>query len=86
MLSIFLNESISTMARSALMRVPIPWNKDAATSRAFASNHHFNALVPLTIDTFAHEALIFDQHQVTAIHVLDAKEQRIARVVSSAPA
>ena len=76
----------STQGCTEPQRVHIPWNKDAATSKALASNHHFNALVPLTIDTFAHEALIFDQHQVTAIHVLDAKEQRIARVVSSAPA
>lgn len=73
MLSIFLNESISTMAGSALMRVPIPWSKDAATSQALTTNHHFNALIPLTIDALANEALIFDQHQVTAIHVLDAK-------------
>lgn len=76
----------STQGCTEPQRVHIPWNKDAATSRALASNHHFNALVPLTIETFAHEALIFDQHQVTAIHVLDDKEQRFARVVSSAPA
>ena len=76
----------STQGCTEPQRVHIPWNKDAATSRALASNHHFNALVPLTIETFAHEALIFDQHQVTAVHVLDDKEQRFARVVSSAPA
>ena len=39
-------------------RFPIPWSKDAATSRALASNNHFNALIPLTIDAFANEALI----------------------------
>lgn len=76
----------STQGCTEAARYPIPWSNDAATSRALASNYHFNALVPLTIDTFANEALIFDQHQVTAIHVLDAKEHRIARVASSAPA
>lgn len=76
----------STQGCTEPQRFPIPWSKDAATSRALASNNHFNALIPLTIDAFANEALIFDQQQVTAIQVLDANEQCLARFSSSAPA
>lgn len=39
-------------------------------------------LVPLTVATFANEALIFDRHQVTAATVLDLQHQPVARVAS----
>lgn len=76
----------STQGCTEAQRVPIPWDNSQETVQALATNHHFNALVPLTIDTFLNEALIFDQHQVSAINVLDAQKQRIARVASSSPA
>lgn len=43
-------------------------------------------LVPLCVDTFANEALIFDEHQVSAATVLDLQKQPVARVASTSPA
>lgn len=42
-------------------------------------------LVPLTVETFSHEALIFDAHQVHAATVLTPSGNPVARVESSAP-
>lgn len=50
---------------------PVPLNADG--------------LVPLTVDTFSHEALIFDNHQVSAATVLTPLGQPVARVESTAP-
>ena len=50
---------------------PVPLNADG--------------LVPLTVDTFSHEALIFDNHQVSAASVLTPSGQPVARVESTAP-
>lgn len=50
---------------------PVPLNADG--------------LVPLTVDTFSHEALIFDNHQVSAATVLTSSGQPVARVESTAP-
>lgn len=50
---------------------PVPLNADG--------------LVPLTVDTFSHEALIFDNHQVSAATVLTPSGQPVARVESTAP-
>lgn len=50
---------------------PVPLNADG--------------LVPLTVDTFSHEALIFDDHQVSAATVLTPSGQPVARVESTAP-
>ncbi len=44
-----------------------------------------DGLVPLTVDTFSHEALIFDNHQVSAATVLTPSGQPVARVESTAP-
>ena len=44
-----------------------------------------DGLVPLSVETFSHEALIFDEHQVSAVRVLNRNKQAIARVESSAP-
>lgn len=50
---------------------PVPLNADG--------------LVPLTVDTFSYEALIFDNHQVSAATVLTPSGQPVARVESTAP-
>lgn len=42
-------------------------------------------LVPVCKDTFAHEALIFDGHQLSAATLLDKSRRPVARVESSAP-
>ena len=55
------------------------------TLAALAFHQTGNALVPIGVDTFAHEALIFDARQVEAVEVLDRKRRRYARVASSAP-
>ena len=52
-------------------RVPVPLTEDG--------------LVPLTVETFANEALIFDDHQISAATVLDLNRQPVARVESTAP-
>lgn len=67
-------------------RVPIPWNDDMETSTALARHQPANALVPVCVKTFAHEALIFDDRQVSAVQVLDLQKRLVARVSSSAPA
>lgn len=51
-------------------RHPVPFDADG--------------LVPICVDTFAHEALIFDNHEVTAAMVLDREKQPVARVASDA--
>ena len=66
-------------------RVPIPWSKNLQTLAALAFHQMGNALVPIGVDTFANEALIFDARQVEAVEVLDRKRRRYARVASSAP-
>lgn len=43
-------------------------------------------LVDLSVATFSHEALIFDEHQVNAATVLDLNHKPVARVESTAPA
>lgn len=43
-----------------------------------------DGLVPLCVDTFSNEALIFDE-QVTAVTVLDIHKAPVARISSSAP-
>ena len=47
----------------------------------------FNAegLINLEVETFAHEALIFDNHQVKAATILDLNHQPVARVESTSP-
>ena len=52
-------------------RFPIPLNEDG--------------LVPICVDTFANEALIFDGHQLTAATLLRKDKSPIARVESTAP-
>ena len=44
-----------------------------------------DGLVPLSVATFAHEALIFDRQQIHAATLLDRDRHRVARVESSAP-
>ncbi len=44
--------------------------------------HTADGLVPLTVETFAHEALIFPDHQVTGVTVLDRERRPVARVTS----
>lgn len=67
-------------------RFAIPWSKNLQTLAAFAFHQPSNALVPIAVETFAHEALIFDENRVEAVQVLDRHRRRIARVASSAPA
>ena len=66
-------------------RVPIPWNDDVETSNALARHQPANALVPISVATFANEALIFDHRQLSAVEVLNLRKQRVARFASSAP-
>lgn len=42
-------------------------------------------LIPITTDTFAHEALIFDRDQVNGFRVLDAQKRKLAVVRSDSP-
>ena len=42
-------------------------------------------LIPICVDTFSNEALIFDEGQVKAATVLDKHAQPVARVESSSP-
>lgn len=44
-----------------------------------------DGLVPLSVATFAHEALIFDRRQIHAATLLDRDRHRVARVESTAP-
>ena len=44
-----------------------------------------DGLVPLSVATFAHEALIFDRQQIHAATLLDRDRRRVARVESTAP-
>lgn len=43
-------------------------------------------LVPLCVETFAHEALITEANELQAVTVLDLGKQPVARVTSSSPA
>lgn len=52
-------------------KLPVPFDADG--------------LVPICVDTFAHEALIFDNHQVSAATVLDLNHEPVARVESTSP-
>lgn len=45
-----------------------------------------DGLIPLSVETFAHEALIFPDHQVKAATVLDRQRRPLARVESGAGA
>lgn len=76
----------STQGCTEPTRVPIPWSNDIETSTALARHQPANALVPVCVDTFANEALIFDERQVSAVQVLDLQKRLVARVASSAPA
>lgn len=51
--------------------LPVPYNEEK--------------LIPLCVETFAHEALIFDKGSVRGATVLDLQKQPVARVMSSAP-
>lgn len=42
-------------------------------------------LIPICVDTFSNEALIFDEGQVKAATILDKNSQPVARVESSSP-
>lgn len=44
-----------------------------------------DGLVPLSVETFSHEALIFEENQVKAATVLDVNKQPVARIESTAP-
>lgn len=45
-----------------------------------------DGLIPISVETFSHEALIFENHEVTAATVLDRNRQPVARVACNAPA
>lgn len=51
--------------------LPVPYDSDG--------------LIPLSVKTFEHEALIFDKFQVKAATILDKQKQRVARVESDSP-
>ncbi len=63
-------------------RVPVPWASEGLLGEMLAD---LAPLIPICVDTFAHEALIFDSGQVSAIEVLDLSGHRVARVSSDAP-
>lgn len=42
-------------------------------------------LIPICVDTFAHEALIFDRNQVSGFRILNKQKRRLASVRSDAP-
>lgn len=44
-----------------------------------------DGLIPLSVDTFSHEALIFDEGQVKAATVLNRDRKPVARVESTSP-
>ncbi|MBR6483085.1 MAG: hypothetical protein IKT26_07685 [Bacteroidaceae bacterium] len=44
-----------------------------------------DGLVPVCVETFANEALIFDELQVDAVELLDAERRPMVRVESDAP-
>lgn len=44
-----------------------------------------DGLVPLSVTTFSHEALIFDEKQIKAATVLDRHQKPVARVACDAP-
>lgn len=50
---------------------PVPLTKDG--------------LVPLSVETFSHEALIFNDNQVISVTLLNKQKQPVARVESTAP-
>lgn len=62
-----------------------------ATEQGCTEPQHFgfpqeaDGLVPLGVDTFANEALIFDEHQIERAIVLDKAKRPLAAVKSSAP-
>ncbi len=50
---------------------PVPFNEDN--------------LIPLSVETFCHEALIFNNNQISAATLLNKQKQPVARVESTAP-
>ena len=54
-------------------------------AQTFSAPFNADGLIPLSVETFSHEALIFDAHQVTAATVLTRQQQPIARVACNAP-
>lgn len=61
---------VTDKATDGLCRYPVPLDKDG--------------LVPLSVETFADEALIFDQ-QISGVKVLDRSQRPLVRVTSGAP-
>ena len=51
----------------------------------FAVPMEADGLVPVRVETFANEALIFDELQVDAVELLDAERRPMVRVESDAP-
>lgn len=51
----------------------------------FAVPMEADGLVPIRVETFANEALIFDELQVDAVELLDAERRPMVRVESDAP-
>ena len=51
----------------------------------FAVPQNEEGLIPLSVDTFSHEALIFDEHQVKAATVLGRDKKPVARVACDSP-
>lgn len=51
----------------------------------FSAPRTEDGMIPITVDTFAHEALIFDHNQVGGFTVLDANTDYLACVTSNAP-
>lgn len=51
----------------------------------FAVPMEADGLVPVCVETFANEALIFDELQVDAVELLDAERRPMVRVESDAP-
>lgn len=52
------------------VKYPVPFNEEG--------------LIPICVETFANEALIFDNHQIEAATVLDLQKNPVARVSSKA--
>lgn len=65
----------------------VPWIEQDALP-LWARQHNADKdeqLIAISVDTFANEALIFDQHSVEGIEVLDLQGNRVARFVSDLP-
>lgn len=44
-----------------------------------------DGIIPINEATFANEALIFDKHQMTGVHILDLNKEEIVEVTSDSP-